>query len=468
MRKVFDCSKQGARGPASPAQPEPMQIDRTRLSPAERKRRLDSNACLYCGHQGNFHTTSVLVDSGAEESFIDATLATKWGVPVSTLQTSLTASALNGSRFACVKHLTVAELEFSAPSVQAFIRLCRATWRRTRTSLLHSGAQLPDDSEARVQLAEKRSRELTDKVVDLMEQRNCMEKQRARHLKDLDRLNETMKTVEDLLKTGLIEVADKEKELQAVRAENQVLKRDVEILRQLASEQTMLESTVEDLKSQIQQKDEEVSAMDERLQAALCCSTESEQTIAALERQLDGLQAETAQLRQRELLGEQSSADASAQRVELQAQLCSKDAALQALRSELEAGTSEVNQRTMELTAERSTSQRLDRENKDLRVQLERETSRCQQLGTANAELADRVAPMQDLERNHQRLERSHQRLAELRRRAQEAGSADPGQAEEYRSGGQTRQTRRPTRLRGPVSQSSQEETSEEGDRNPR
>ncbi|CAL8266355.1 unnamed protein product [Lota lota] len=199
--------------------------------------------------------------------------------------------------------------------------------------------QLPDDSEARVQLAEKRSRELTDKVVDLMEQRNCMEKERARHLKDLDRLNETMKTVEDLLKTGLVEVADKEKELQAVRAENQVLKRDVEILRQLASEQTMLESTVEDLKSQIQQKDEEVSAMDERLQAALCCSTESEQTIAALERQLDGLQAETAQLRQRELLGEQSSADASAQRVELQAQLCSKDAALQALRSELEAET---------------------------------------------------------------------------------------------------------------------------------
>ncbi|CAL8365547.1 unnamed protein product [Lota lota] len=295
--------------------------------------------------------------------------------------------------------------------------------------------QLPDDSEARVQLAEKRSRELTDKVVDLMEQRNCMEKERARHLKDLDRLNETMKT-EDLLKTGLIEVADKEKELQAVRAENQVLKRDVEILRQLASEQTMLESTVEDLKSQIQQKDEEVSALDERLQAALCCSTESEQTIAALERQLDGLQAETAQLRQRELLGEQSSADASAQRVELQAQLCSKDAALQALQSELEAGTSEVNQRTMELTAERSTSQHLDRENKDLRVQLETETSRCQQLGSANAELAERVAPMQDLERNHQRLERSHQRLAELRRRAQEAGSADPGQAEEYRSGG--------------------------------
>ncbi|CAL8272011.1 unnamed protein product [Lota lota] len=114
----------GARGPAPPTQPEPMLIDWTHLSYAERKRRMDSKACLYC-----------------EESFIDATLATKWGVPVSILQTPLTASALNGSSFASVKHLTVPELESSAPSVQAFIRRCRATWRRARTTLLHSGAQ---------------------------------------------------------------------------------------------------------------------------------------------------------------------------------------------------------------------------------------------------------------------------------------------------------------------------------------
>lgn len=33
---------------------EPMQVDRTRLSPGERQRRRDANACLYCGEDGHY------------------------------------------------------------------------------------------------------------------------------------------------------------------------------------------------------------------------------------------------------------------------------------------------------------------------------------------------------------------------------------------------------------------------------
>ncbi|CAL8260869.1 unnamed protein product [Merluccius merluccius] len=65
--------------------------------------------------------------------------------------------------------------------------------------------------------------------------------------------------------------------------------------------------------------------------------------------------------------------------------------------------------------------------------QLEREASRCRQLETANADLTERLASTQGLSRANQRLE---EQLAELRRRrAQEedAGLADPGQAERYR-----------------------------------
>ncbi|CAL8243859.1 unnamed protein product [Lota lota] len=113
----------------------------------------------------------------------------------------------------------------------------------------------------------------------------------------------------------------------------------------------------------------------------------------------------------------------------------------------------------------------LKRDNKDLRVQLERETTRCGQLGAANAKLNARLASKQHLgcseqhlgcseqhlsrseqhlsrsnqhlgrSNQHrgsrdQRLERSHQQLedllAEWRRRAQETGPTDPHQPNMY------------------------------------
>lgn len=40
--------------PVSSDSSEPMQVDRTRLSPAERERRWRTKACLYCGQQGHF------------------------------------------------------------------------------------------------------------------------------------------------------------------------------------------------------------------------------------------------------------------------------------------------------------------------------------------------------------------------------------------------------------------------------
>lgn len=43
--------------PASGApDPEPMQIDHTRLTPQERQRRIESRSCLYCGQPGHFIT----------------------------------------------------------------------------------------------------------------------------------------------------------------------------------------------------------------------------------------------------------------------------------------------------------------------------------------------------------------------------------------------------------------------------
>ncbi|CAL8290660.1 unnamed protein product [Lota lota] len=303
--------------------------------------------------------------------------------------------------------------------------------RRSVALPLEERVQLPDDSEARVQLAEKRSRELTGKLVDLMEQRNCLEKENARHDKDRERLTEKMKTVEDLLKTGLIEMADKGKELQAVRAENHALKRDVESLGRLAKEKSALQQEMiqakallgelQGSKKEMESQLGRVSGLEEDLRQVRQSLAKAETDNRHLHEKLTDLEKEKSN----------KEIDLTHQLKVLQQGLEQEEAAHKATRAMLQ-----TDQTSMELTAERSTSQRLDREDKDLQVQLERKTSRCRQLGTANAELAERVAPMQDLALRNQRLERSHQQLAELRRRAQEAGTADPGQAEEYRSDG--------------------------------
>lgn len=52
--RVFQSPTQGQSDPADAAVPEPMQVDRARLSPAERQRRRDSNSCLYCGQPGHY------------------------------------------------------------------------------------------------------------------------------------------------------------------------------------------------------------------------------------------------------------------------------------------------------------------------------------------------------------------------------------------------------------------------------
>ena len=46
--------------PSGPSDEEPMQLGRTRLSPDERLRRMNSGACLYCGQHGHFRSTCPL------------------------------------------------------------------------------------------------------------------------------------------------------------------------------------------------------------------------------------------------------------------------------------------------------------------------------------------------------------------------------------------------------------------------
>lgn len=52
--------------PTDAPAPEPMQVDRTRLSQAERQKRIDSRSCLYCGQSGHFVATCPLKASARQ------------------------------------------------------------------------------------------------------------------------------------------------------------------------------------------------------------------------------------------------------------------------------------------------------------------------------------------------------------------------------------------------------------------
>ncbi|CDQ90698.1 unnamed protein product [Oncorhynchus mykiss] len=165
---------------------------------------------------------------------------------------------------------------------------------------------------------------------------------------------ENIKTVEDLLKMGLIEVANKEEELKTVREEKEVLKQEMEVLKLQTTEQTLSDSIVDALQSKIQEKDEQIKSMEESLQAAQESDSSNGMTIESLEQQVVGLE----QLRQKEA---EDTTSARNQLLELQTQhtlccrLAAKDQEIQTLQSELEARAKEVSDKVQELQQQQMT-----------------------------------------------------------------------------------------------------------------
>ncbi|XP_029317316.1 kinectin isoform X2 [Cottoperca gobio] len=163
---------------------------------------------------------------------------------------------------------------------------------------------------------------------------------------------DNMRTVEDLLEKGLIEVANKEEELKAVREENQALKQETEAFQRKTAEQASSESIVEELQSMIQEKDVKLKSMEESLQTAQDGSSAREKTVEALEQQLAALQAEMEQLRQMETSEELTSSGAQLQ--ELQSQLAAKDHEIQTLQAELEARTKDLSEQVEQMHQQQS------------------------------------------------------------------------------------------------------------------
>uniref|UniRef100_A0A4W2HI09 Kinectin 1 n=1 Tax=Bos indicus x Bos taurus TaxID=30522 RepID=A0A4W2HI09_BOBOX len=91
--------------------------------------------------------------------------------------------------------------------------------------------------------------------------------------------DEKLKTVEELLETGLIQVATKEEELNAIRTENSSLAKEVQDLKAKQNDQVSFASLVEELKKVIHEKDGKIKSVEELLEAELLKVANKEKTI---------------------------------------------------------------------------------------------------------------------------------------------------------------------------------------------
>ncbi|XP_060030911.1 kinectin isoform X4 [Erinaceus europaeus] len=104
--------------------------------------------------------------------------------------------------------------------------------------------------------------------------------------------DEKLKTVEELLETGLIQVATKEEELNAIRTENSSLMKEVQDLKAKQNDQVSFATLVEELKKVIHEKDGKIKSVEELLEAELLKVANKEKTIQDLKQEIEALKEE--------------------------------------------------------------------------------------------------------------------------------------------------------------------------------
>uniref|UniRef100_A0A8B9C7D3 Kinectin 1 n=1 Tax=Anser brachyrhynchus TaxID=132585 RepID=A0A8B9C7D3_9AVES len=91
--------------------------------------------------------------------------------------------------------------------------------------------------------------------------------------------DDKIKTVEELLEAGLIQVANKEEDLKALRTENSSLRKELQSLQIQLSEQVSFQSLVEELQKVIHEKDGKIKSVEELLQAEILKVASKEKTV---------------------------------------------------------------------------------------------------------------------------------------------------------------------------------------------
>ncbi|XP_075471522.1 kinectin [Ascaphus truei] len=139
--------------------------------------------------------------------------------------------------------------------------------------------------------------------------------------------DEKIKTVEELLEAGLIEVANKQEDVKLLREKNASLRKDMHSLQVQQREQISLTSIVEELQKVIHEKEGEIKSVGDLLQAERLRADSREKTVQALNREMEALKDELGNNQHEK--AEQDSVIARVQ--ELQNELKAKEEALKTM-----------------------------------------------------------------------------------------------------------------------------------------
>ncbi|MCJ8736899.1 hypothetical protein PDJAM_G00017650 [Pangasius djambal] len=261
----------------------------------------------------------------------------------------------------------------------------------------------------------------------------------------LQEKEEKIKTVEVLLETGLIQVANKEEDLKAVRDENDHLKQHIEALQQQTAEQKQSDtSLLEELQRQVQEKDEKIRSVEESLKSALKKEFSRVKALEDMENQLGNVTAELEKVQSR---GKQENIDMKAQLLELQSQLTTKDHEIQRLEKQFEEKAREVEDKMaagtqlLELQTQLATKEQelqiLQKEMEEKSRQAEEKMEQQQQMASAvpseeiltaiaekDRQLSDAQAELHELKEKVELYRRKNNELREKNWCAMEALSA--------------------------------------------
>ncbi|CAL8246904.1 unnamed protein product [Lota lota] len=231
------------------------------------------------------------------------------------------------------------------------------------------------DSEAHVQLAEERSHELVGKLADMMERRYCMEEESDARRNKVSKLE------------AQCQEASQEKERNAqLTAKVQ----ELETKRGSVTEPKVnaLQKKVENLQEQLRDKEKQVGRLKERVKSLQVDTSNKDTALATLEESL--AEKERIIERMKELIRELEDTRISQEEILAQAketenrleariaQLEEEQCKTELVNDHLQRAMLQTDQMSVELTAERSTSQRLEGvraqmecQNKELKLKLQ-------------------------------------------------------------------------------------------------
>ncbi|XP_056101445.1 kinectin isoform X5 [Rhinichthys klamathensis goyatoka] len=295
-------------------------------------------------------------------------------VQIDNLQSQLNAQATTASHFDELQKL-LAEKELQRKSLEDSLNAERSSGasRETNMQAMHN-ENLTLKAELQ-NLQEQISEQVVS--VDQLQQ-------------GLQHRDEKVRTVETLLESSLIQVANKEEELKAVINKYEGLKQQLEAVQKQSTEQTLSEKALEKLQQKIQEKDEKICSVEGRLLSAMDEESERKKAIEDLQQQVETLNTELAQLKSRET--QESNSDLSAKLQELHAQLTAKDQDVERLQRELE---KEVQQQTVSASPSQELLTALSEKDKRL------------------SELQDELLELRESVELHRKKNNEHQKLLE-------------------------------------------------------